>query len=133
MNTQIPVQSIELLYAEGRIGFTEQFMKTYENFDQSDAALRRMASDAPECGAYNKVNYKVTFTDGETYEGRICLKRHDEFHSRIIPRSMNSFVGFHAGRHCPDHMTRESYQRFLDRFGEETLKEYADFQDQYDF
>jgi hypothetical protein len=133
MSTQIPVQSVELLYAEGRIGFTEQFMKTYEDLDQSDIALRKMASDAPDCGSYNKVGYKVTFADGETYEGRICLKRHDEFHSHIISRSMGSFVGFHAGRHCPDHMTRKSYQQFLDRLGEETLKEYADFQDQYSF
>ena len=130
---KVQVKSVELLWAEGRIGFTEQFMGDYEDFDGADIALRAMAADAPHCGSYNKVGYKVTFTDDESYEGRINLKSHDRDHFGIIPRSMGSFVDFHCGRHCPDHMNMESYLRHMGRIGEETQKEYADFRDRYDF
>lgn len=130
---KIGVKSVELLRGEGLISFTDQFMKVYEDLGFANMALSELAHKAPSCGAYNKISYIVTFLDGETYEGRIDLKHHDIGHTEIIQRSMGSFVDFHAGRYCPDHMTRESYDQFLDRFGKETQKEYADFRDRYDF
>ena len=130
---KIQVQSVQLIRAEGRCSFTQPFMRLYKSFSETDASLREMATEAASDGSYNKISYKVTFCDGETYEGTINLKRHDTGHTGIIPHSMRSFVSFHAGRYCPNHMTQESYRRFLDRFGEETQKEYADFQDRYDF
>jgi hypothetical protein len=130
---KIQVQSVELLYSEGLRDFTEAFMKTYESFDESSLALSELAHKAPSDGSYNKVDYKITFSDGVTYKGRICLKYHDVGYTNTVQRSMGSFVDFHAGRYCPDHMDSFSYRRFLDRFGTETQNEYAKFRDTYEF
>ena len=131
--SKIGVKSVELLRGEGIISFTDPFMKAYDSLNRANLALSALAHEAPKNGGYNKISYKVTFMDGETYEGRIDLKHHDIGYTDIIQHSMGSFVDFHAGRYCPDHMTRESYNQFMDRFGKETMKGYADFRDRYDF
>lgn len=129
---KIEVQSVELLYSEN----SDSYLGDYESFAAADDALRCMAWSAPENGTYHKTGYKVTFKDGESYEGRICLKRHDTEHPTIIQYSMRAFVDFHAGRLCPGHMNAEEYERilsFYDSSESSNRKGFGEFRDRYDF
>ncbi len=129
---KIPVKKVELLYSENGTFW----LADYESFADADDALRMMAVSAPADGTYHKTGYKVTFMDGESYEGRVCLKRHDSDFPTVIQWAMRSFVDYHAGRACPDRMNAEEYERclaFYDSSENSNRKGFGEFRDKYDF
>lgn len=129
---KIEVEKVELLYSENG----DSYLGDYESFAAADDALRCMAHTAPEDDTYHKTGYKVTFKDGENYEGRVCLKRHDGSFPTIIQHAMRSFVDFHAGRQRPAHQTPEEYERilaFYDSSEHSNRKGFGEFRDRYDF
>ena len=129
---KIPVKKVELLWSENG----DSYLGDYESFAAADDALRCMAWSAPEDGTYHKTEYKVTFKDGESYQGRICLKLHDVEFELIIQYAMRECVDYHAGRACPDHMNAEEYERclsFYDSSESSNRKGFGEFRDRYDF
>lgn len=129
---KIPVAKVELLYSENG----SFWLADYESFAAADDALRMMAVSAPTDGTYHKTGYKVTFMDGESYEGRVCLKRHDKEFELVIQYAMRSFVDYHAGRQRPDHQTPEEYEKilaFYDSSENSNRKGFGEFRDKYDF
>ncbi len=129
---KIEVEKVELLWSENG----DAWLGDYEDFATADDVLRMMAGSAPDDGTYHKTGYKVTFKDGESYEGRVCLKRHDGGFELIIQYAMRSFVDFHAGRQRPAHQTPEEYERilsFYDSSEHSNRKGFGEFRDRYDF
>ncbi len=82
------------------------------DFNEADAMLAQMSQSAPDDFGYNKVDFRITFEDDNTYEGTYDLKHYSvelpdlEGH---VARELN----FYAGNYCPDHMTVEQYRDFL--------------------
>lgn len=77
MSNKIQVTKIEITRVEG---FSEEVRKTVtvNNWTEANGVLKGMAVTAPKDGqTYNKVDFKVTYTDGEIYEGRYDMKYED--------------------------------------------------------
>lgn len=72
--------------------------------------LARWAVTAPTRG-YDKVDFKVSWEDGETYEGRYSLKYHDIILANL-GRHIHSFLMFYLEK--PRHLSKENYQDILD-------------------
>jgi hypothetical protein len=109
---KVSVKSIWLRRAEGPTKLLGQ--RTVATFEAADAVLRDWAGTAPEGGGYDKVDFKVTWEDGETYEGRYDLVR-DDTSKASLATHMREFCSFHGGLWCPSHMERQVYDEFIER------------------
>jgi len=65
---------------------------------------------SPDDIGYNKHDFIVTFSDGETYEGRIDIKPRQFIN---IGKHMKDTVEFQAGLAKPIHLSDEQYQNYL--------------------
>ena len=125
----IPVQSIWLNRAEGPTA--ECGDVTVSSYDDADRVLQSWARTAPDTGGYDKCDFRITFADGETYEGRYDLKRHDTAHTGQLQRHVRQFCRFYAGLWRPVHITPEYYER--DIIGDtEQCASFKRFLDTYD-
>lgn len=116
MNVQvqkIKVQSITFSNKEGLIdGSCQECPKTVNSFLEADNTLRRWADEAPKTGGYDKTNFVVTYSDGQTYSGRFDLRYSDREKLDLLGEHMLAFLGFYAGENCPNHMTPEAYRNY---------------------
>ena len=113
--TKLQITKVWIARAEGRP--SECIARTYEgpgSLKQADTELRSWARTAPEGGGYDKCDFRVTWEDGETYEGRYDLVRDDTVKASIGAQ-MVSFLRFYAGTQCPGHLTEVEYRAFLKR------------------
>lgn len=100
---KIPVTKIELYRAEGP---TKECGPAgpFNTWEEADRRLAIWATTAPENGGYDKVDFTITFADGETYKGRYDLQRHGEDGERgfSIAKHVKSHVAFLAHKpKCP--------------------------------
>ncbi len=115
---KIKARSITLQRAEGATGrdhFSRRTLtatKERSVWQQADSLLLEWSQTAPKGGGYHKVDFTVTYEDGETYSGRYDLRHWSEEYPSLA-KHMRSFVAFHAGEYCPPHMTEEQYQRIM--------------------
>lgn len=109
---KIPVKTIWIHRAEGPTRDLGEHLVA--SFETANAILRRWAQTAPDKGGYDKVDFKVTWDDGETYEGRYDLVREDTTKADLA-RHMKEFCSFHGGLWCPPHMKKEVYKEFIER------------------
>jgi hypothetical protein len=73
--TKVGVKSVWLNRGEGPSAEVGKPV-TVGSYEEANKILHRWAQSAPkEGGGYDKVDFKVTFTDGEEYEGRCCKTR----------------------------------------------------------
>lgn len=109
---KVPVKAIWLRRATGpNRDLGERLVASFET---ADAVLRKWAETAPKGGGYDKVDFKITWEDGETYKGRYDLVREDETKADLA-RHMKEFCSFHGGLWCPPHMKNEVYEEFIER------------------
>jgi hypothetical protein len=147
MNTQtakIPVTKVELLWSENQT-FQDRYgdlePKTPPSFPTLDAAncfLRELAQTAPgPHGGYDKTAFRVTWEDGETYEGRYDL-HHAECHQENpngqidLGDHMRAFLEFYAGVRKPAHMRHEDYEDCLSRAGLEFSRQCREALERYE-
>lgn len=109
---KIPIKSIWLNRAEGPNWDLGE--RTVSSFEDANRVLRKWAETAPKGGGYDKVDFKVTWEDGETYEGRYDLVREDTSKASL-EKHMREFCSFHGGLWCPPHMKRQAYDEFIER------------------
>lgn len=96
----------------------------------ADDILRNWARTAPEKGqGYDKCDFTVTWSDGETYTGRYDLKRHDMGFSDLLAYHIKSYLTFYSGTRRPDWMKPEQYEQALEGINR---AEYADFLAKYE-
>lgn len=48
--------------------------KTFSSWSEANKAVSEMAVSAPEGGAYDKTDFKITYEDGFEYKGRLDLE-----------------------------------------------------------
>lgn len=109
----IPVKSIWLRRAEGPVALLGT--RTVSSFEDADSVLRRWAETAPEGGSYDKCDFKITYEDGEIYEGRYDLKRLD-YEWPSLRKHVSEFLRFISGTDKPAHLTDEQYQRVVKEY-----------------
>lgn len=108
------ITSVFVERAEGPTELCKSY--TFSNVPSAEAYLRKGAYTAPATGGYDKHDFKITFSDGDTYEGRIDLERkHVAGYS--IRDHVIGYMKFLAGERKPAHMTEREYQSFLTRTG----------------
>ena len=112
MSILIPVVKAELTFSEGPV-YQPQIFKGDEAFWELSLVISRIPGPSPPTGCYHKTDFKLTFEDEKTYEGRIDVvgwgnKGHESLSHHIIDHCL-----FYAGLKCPSHMTMEDYQRFV--------------------
>lgn len=118
----VPVASIKLHRAEGphellRNGLGEAHMAS---FREADRVLSGWGYSAPKEGGYDKVDFTVTWADGNTYKGRYDLhypgRPNDE--GRTYPdlaKHIRDFVTFSTGMAKPHWMSEKDYRAVLAR------------------
>lgn len=85
----------------------------------------------PRC--YTKIWFKVTYEDGQTYEGRVDVTAENLANPQagIIRPHMIQHLEFHAGRWIPSHMSEADAAGILSLLKPEQIQEHADFLDRY--
>ena len=79
-----------------------------ELWQRANLVLMAWSYTAPRDGSYHKCDFKVTYEDGETYEGRFDLV-HFSIELPNFSKHVCEFVEFHAGR-CPENQLPEHMQ-----------------------
>lgn len=79
------------------------------NYLEADIELRRIAQTAPDCGAYDKTDFRIVFEDGMVYEGRFDAQRQHTTKHDLLRAHVRSFQEFEAGLHRPRHLTEEQW------------------------
>ena len=85
---------------------------TFPTFAAVNDKLAQAAHDAPAGGAYDKTDFLIVWTDGNTYQGRFDLHRLGERQetrdgSLRLEQHVLDHVGFYAGTYRPVHMTAD--------------------------
>jgi len=112
---KIPVKRIWLRRVEGRTQDLGQ--RTVTSFQAADEQLARWAMTAPE-KSNHKTDFQVEWADGEIYSGTYGLQRADAIKLNILGSHIQHYLAFHAGIFCPQEMSREQYEEYLDKIGE---------------
>lgn len=108
---KIQVESVTVSRAEGPTKDLGE--RTASTLEAADAILRRWSRTAPEEGH----GFKITWQDGEVYNGRYDLEREDGTKKNLIGEHVQQFLTFHAGYWCPSHLTKEAYADYLEKTG----------------
>lgn len=140
MNTEqtgkIKAVSIWLNRAEGPTDECGQVeFQDVNVWQRADMMLRAWSETSPKDDtAYNKIKFKVTYADGETYIGRIAM-RHWSVQVPSVAGQMRKIVTLIAGR-VPEsefsvHLKDGKYAEFLESIKED-VEQYANFLDRYE-
>lgn len=112
---KIPVKRIWLRRVEGHTKDLGQ--RTVTSFKAADEQLARWAQTAPEKSGH-KTDFQVEWADGETYTGTYEIHRADATKLNLLGSHIQHYLGFHAGIFCPQEMSRQDYENYLERMGE---------------
>jgi hypothetical protein len=114
MDSQTEKAKVTIIELERWEGPIEECGKkvTVETFAQASSQLARWARNAPDTGGYDKTGFKVTWANGQTYEGRVDLQRGNIF-GYHLGSHMQKHLEFYAGLYRPPHITEEQYAAFL--------------------
>lgn len=125
---KIKVKEVFLERAEGPVA--DCIKVTVPSLAEATNTLMRWSWTAPKDLGYDKCDFRVTFEDGEVYEGRYDLKRglKDE---GSLQHHIVSFIEFYAGKHKPPHLTEQKYRDFL-RSAAPDPTPYLEFLEKYD-
>jgi len=132
MSHKVSVKSVWLSRAEGRTQEIEQ--RTVSSVEAADEQLQRWAHTAPKDGSYHKTDFKVTWSDDETYEGRYDLQFDDYKKNNLLGSHIQQHMAFIGGLVCPERMSREQYDAYLKQFGyDQKRDEILAFLQNYEF
>lgn len=122
---KIHVANIRICAAEGPMSKVDKTVKT---FKEANTFLHEVCNSAPTDGTCHKVDFLITYVDGNEYKGEFAAKHLSQ---RVEPTDLREHLRlsltFHAGLHCPAHMTQEKYEKVLADYGHETLAKATKF------
>lgn len=102
-------------------------------WSRANAILASWSHTAPESGAYDKCDFKVTYEDGEEYEGRFDLQRMSRGGYPSIDEHMNAFLACMSGQRKPAHIKPADYERYLAPYRKDgTCERTAKFMTEYE-
>lgn len=110
------VTKVEILWSENAT--LDKMRPDFPNLEIADIALAGIAIRKQPNTGYDKTSFRITFSDGEKYEGRLDLTRNEY----SIREHARSFLRFYAGRANPTHLTREHTHHFLRVIAKNTSK-----------
>lgn len=128
--TMIPVKSIEITRAEGPIdecGVTV----VVSSFAEASRVLARIAETAPNTGGYDKTDFRVTWADGEIYDGRADIQR-DHVVGYDLADHIRSFLGYLAGTVRPAHVTSDDKWEAIKASNKDSAPSALEFLSKYD-
>lgn len=122
---------VKSIYLERVEGPTKDLGKrTVTNFSEANEVIKKWARTAPEEGdGYDKVDFAVTWEDGDVYKGRYDMTQKDT-HSANLGEHIKGFVEYYAGLYRPPHLTPEQYEKsvtLMERRSDIPRKSYMDF------
>jgi hypothetical protein len=140
LDAKVSVKVIELLWSENewfqRTNKTAESVK-FKSYDEVNRYLRDMSYHGPSLG-YDKTDFRVTFEDGETYEGWYDLHRSGTEQENPNGRCdlldhIRAHVSFYTGDHKPEWMEKDDYERIVGYAcpNEERRQEYRIFLEKY--
>lgn len=96
---KIGVKEIYLYRAEGPALSDGTRKRTVKTYKEARSVLRDWSSTAPKAGeGYDKVDFKVTFEDGETYEGRLDIKHYTAPNNDLdVAQHIKDTVKYYSG------------------------------------
>lgn len=103
----------------------------FKTFEEASNTLGFMARTAPKSGGYDKTDFIVVWNDGETYEGRVDLKR-QHILGYDLRAHIRANLTFHAGLSNPSHLSPGVYESYLNREGPDSKQKAADYLGRYD-
>ena len=129
---KVGVKSIWLKRAEGHTPLPQPV--TVSSYAEATKVLQDWARTAPEAGqGYDKTDFKVTFEDGETYDGTLDLKGIDVPNNDTdVAKHIFDFMYFYTGKANPSHMKPQAYRDYIATQGEDSKKNALDFLAKYD-
>jgi hypothetical protein len=125
---KIKMTQIELYSPEGSMEVIKTFPQTHKTWGGASDALLPVLKDVMKYeekhgdGGYNKVNFKVTWSDGETYKGRLDVSQKED-----NPAKSGNVVG----QHIYDYLYWMAYDPKSTE-SEASKKEYIDYLATYD-
>jgi hypothetical protein len=131
----IRVKEIRILFVEGAVSRSEAATaKPFTSYADADRCLRRLASESPEGGAYDKTDILITFEDGTEYRARVDLTREHATQPSILGDHVREHCLYHSGRAVPPWFRSEpeTWSQWLAQVcNEETQRHYARVLDGY--
>ncbi len=125
------VKAVRVEFPWSEAGFQKVAFNGLNVWRQASEFLRGKAWNAPAHGGCNKTDFKITFEDGNTYEGHFDLV-HPERGLADLSEHVLEFQEFYAGcvesKDLPSHISPEDYERLLarDPKGGELAREFLD-------
>jgi hypothetical protein len=101
------VTNVRLMRAEGPSHLCRK-ERNVPSLKEATWIIHDWATTAPKDGCYDKVDFTVTWEDGETYEGRFDMKYEHTAAANPIGEQMKEWIMFHFIR--PRWMTPEQYK-----------------------
>ena len=108
-------------------------------WERASRYARHLAQYSPESIGCYKTDFKVTFADGNEYQGRLDIKSTGPGtyggNDTDVAAHVRQFCTFYGNRHKPEtlpsHITPEQYQSILGRYTNGETDYYADMLDRY--
>lgn len=130
----ISVKAIELTRIEGPIGECDNLYE-FATYEQANNMLRAWSDSAPKTGGYDKCDFKITFEDFETYEGRYDLRHwscgQDEGTGINLRQRIRDHLLFIVGKRRPGWMTDEEWES-TKQYNQPYVRGATDYLENYD-
>lgn len=128
INGKIKVKEITFIWSESRLIADGLTVST---FAEAEQLIRQAAKDVN--GGYDKTKFIITWTDGDTYEGRIDIEKDYEEMKTPIKDHITDWLLFLTGDKKPAHMTDKAYSDTLTMYNisDKEKQEYYDFMERY--
>jgi hypothetical protein len=128
---KIKVKEILLSRTEGPINLCYKNM-SFPSFTAVNIFLLGASNTFPKNGGYDKHDYKITFEDGETFEGRLDCKHFScsDNDLNLLAHILN-YCEWQAGLTKYPHCGEKRYKEYLAQYTEEEKQSYKDFIEKY--
>jgi hypothetical protein len=123
---KIKLQSIEFIWSESSEIQSNTIVNTFKEAEQ---LIKNAAFKAPDDGCYDKTKFLITWTDGNTYEGRIDIVKADSFKSAPLKDHILSFINYvtsdnESGWYAEEE--KEAYKELLNKYTLEDEKHHTE-------
>lgn len=112
---KIEVKTIQFVWSEsGDI----QDELTVNTFQEAEQLIKKAAKNAPDNGAYDKTKFLITWSDGQTYEGRIDIIYSDMFKAQPLKDHIQSFANYviNSKESFYSEEDKQGYKEFLETY-----------------
>ena len=122
-NTIIKLTAVEIVFPFSESGHVpETTFKGKDCWKDAQAALSTASLFAPRDGCYHKTDFTITWSDGDTYNGRLDLKHPNADNLRNdLAAHVRDHLVWNAGlafkqQTTPTHLTEAQYKAYLKEY-----------------